>query len=130
MGRIRAIGHRRALIGVIAVAALALAACMRTNPPRPPVPPAAFSVSTAPLVASFTDQSTGVIDTRSWDFGDGESSTDQSPNHTYATHGDYVVTLTVTGPGGTDTETQTVNIKPPAPVASFTAEPPSSARCP
>ncbi len=36
-----------------------------------------------------------------------------------------MVTLTVTGPGGTDTETQTVNIKPPAPVASFTAEPPS-----
>ena len=61
MGRIRAFGQRRALIGVIAVAALALAACMPTNPPRPPVPTAAFSVSTAPLVASFTDQSTGVI---------------------------------------------------------------------
>ena len=125
MGRIREIGNRRALIGLMAVAALALAGCMRTNPPRPPVPTAAFSVSTAPLVASFTDQSTGTIDTRSWDFGDGESSTEQSPNHTFATHGDYVVTLTVAGPGGSDTETQTVNIKPPAPVASFTAEPPS-----
>jgi PKD repeat protein len=125
MGRIRAIGRRRALIGVIAVAALALAACMPASPPRPPVPTAAFSVSTAPLVASFTDQSTGVINSRSWDFGDGQTSTEQSPTHTYATHGDYVVTLTVTGPGGTDTETQTVPIKPPAPVASFTAEPPS-----
>jgi PKD repeat protein len=78
MGRIRAIGHGRALIGVIAVAALAGAGCMRTNPPRPPVPVAAFSVSTAPLVASFTDQSTSAIDTRSWDFGDGETSTEQS----------------------------------------------------
>ena len=125
MGRIRAIGHRRALIGVIAVAALALAGCMRTNPPRQPAPTAAFSVSIAPLVASFTDQSTGTIDTRSWDFGDGATSTEQSPTHPYATHGDYVVTLTLTGPGGTDTETQTVTIKPPAPVASFTAEPPS-----
>jgi PKD repeat protein len=125
MGRIRAFGQGRALLGVIAVAALALAACMPTNPPRPPVPTAAFSVSTAPLVASFTDQSTGVINTRSWDFGDGESSTEQNPNHTYATHGDYVVTLTATGPGGSDTETQTVAIKPPAPVASFAAEPPS-----
>ena len=125
MGRIRAIGHRRALIGVIAIAALALAGCMRTNPPRPPVPTAAFSVSTAPLVASFTDQSTGAVDTRSWDFGDGATSTEQNPTHPYATHGDYVVTLTVSGPGGTDTESQTVSIKPPAPVASFTAEPPS-----
>lgn len=123
MGRIRAIGHRRALIGVIAVAALALAGCMRTNPPRPRAPTAAFSVSTAPLVASFTDQSTGVINTRSWDFGNGETSAEKSPTHTYATHGDYVVTLTVTGPGGTDSETQTVAIKPPAPIASFTAEP-------
>ena len=125
MGRIRAIGHRRALIGVIAVAALALAGCMRTNPPRPPVPTAAFTVSTAPLVASFIDQSTGSIDSRSWDFGDGASSTDQNPTHDYANQGDYTVTLTVTGPGGSDTETQTVTIKPPAPVASFEAEPPS-----
>ena len=125
MGRIRAIGHRRALIGTIVVAALSLAGCMRTNPPRPPVPTATFSVATAPLVASFTDQSTGAVDTRSWDFGDGATSTEQNPTHPYATHGDYVVTLTVSGPGGADTESQTVTIKPPAPVASFTAEPPS-----
>jgi PKD repeat protein len=125
MGRIRAIGHRRALIGVLAVAALALAACMPTNPPRPPVPVATFSVSTAPLVASFTDESTGVINSRSWDFGDGQTSTEQSPTHTYATHGVYPVSLTVTGPGGTDTTSQDVTVNPPAPVASFTAEPPS-----
>jgi PKD repeat protein len=125
MGRIRAIGHRRALIGVIAVAALALAACMPANPPRPPVPTAAFSVSTAPLVASFTDQSTGVINSRSWDFGDGQTSTEQNPTHPYATHGVYPVSLTVTGPGGTDTTSQDVTVNPPAPVASFTAEPPS-----
>ncbi|HVD88784.1 MAG TPA: PKD domain-containing protein [Jatrophihabitantaceae bacterium] len=125
MGRIRAIGHRRALIGVIAVAALALAACMPANPPRPPVPTAAFSVSTAPLVASFTDQSTGVINSRSWDFGDGQTSTEQSPTHPYATHGVYPVSLTVTGPGGTNTTSQDVTVNPPAPVASFTAEPPS-----
>jgi PKD repeat protein len=126
MGRIRAIGHRRALVGVVAVAALALAACVRAPAPTPrPTPTAAFSVSAAPLVASFTDQSTGAIDTQSWDFGDGESSTEQNPNHTYATHGDYVVALTATAPGGSDTETQTVPIKPPAPVASFSVDPPS-----
>jgi PKD repeat protein len=126
MGRIRAFGHRRALIGVIAVAALALAACVPSNTPRPPVPPvAAFSVSTAPLVASFTDQSTGVVNTRSWDFGDSQTSTEQNPTHTYATHGLYTVSLTVTGPGGTNTAKQNVTVNPPAPAASFTSEPPS-----
>lgn len=125
MGRIGAFGRRRrALLVVTVLLALAAAACFR--PPRPPQPPhAAFSVSTAPLVASFTDQSSGTITSRSWDFGDGGSSTDQNPTHQYANHGDYTVTLTVTGRGGSDTETQTVTIKPPAPVASFTAEPPS-----
>src|SRR5215207_3994835 len=116
MGRIRANSHRRALVCVFAVAALALAACIPSNPPRPPVPPeAAFSVSTAPLVASFTDESTGVINSRSWDFGAGETSTEQRPTHTYATHGVYAVSLTVTGPGGTDTATQDVTVNPPAP---------------
>src|SRR2546423_9406747 len=120
MGRIRAFGHRRALIGVIAVAALALAACVPSNRPRPPVAPvAAFSVSTAPLVASFTDQSTGVVNTRSWDFGDSQTSAEQNPMHTYATHGSYTVSLTVTGPGGTNTATQNVTVNPPGPVASF-----------
>jgi PKD repeat protein len=125
MGRIGAFGRRRgALLGVTVLVALAMAACFRA--PRPPQPPqAAFSVSTAPLVASFTDESTGTITSRSWDFGDGASSTDQNPTHQYANHGDYTVTLTVTGPGGSDTETKTVTIKPPAPVASFAVEPPS-----
>jgi PKD repeat protein len=75
------------------------------------------------MVASFTDQSTGVVNGWSWDFGDGGTSTDQNPTHTYTAHGAYTVTLTVTGPGGSDTETQTVTINPPPPVASFTAQP-------
>jgi PKD repeat protein len=126
MGRIRAIGHRRALVGVIAVAVLALAACMPTNPPRPPVPTAAFSVSTAPLVASFTDQSTGVINTRSWDFGDGETSTEQSPTHTSAAHGDYTVTLTVNGPGGSDTASQQITVNAPNAAPSVMISSPES----
>jgi PKD repeat protein len=127
MGRIRAIGGRnRALLGLIAVAALALAACLPARPTPPPPPPeAAFSVTTAPMVASFTDESTGTIKLRTWDFGDGQTSTDTSPTHTYAVHGDYLVTLTVTGPGGTDTASQNVTVKPPPPVASFAFEPAS-----
>jgi PKD repeat protein len=127
MGRIGRTGARRwAFLGLIAIAGLALSACVPVRP-RPPTPPpeAAFAVSTAPLVATFTDQSTGVIKAWSWDFGDGETSTDQNPTHAYEVHGDYLVTLTVTGPGGSDTATQNVTVLPPAPVASFTVDPPS-----
>ena len=73
-------------------------------------PSADFSANpttgTAPLEVSFTDGSTGDIDTWSWNFGDGGTSTEQSPAHTYSDPGTYTVTLEVTGPGGSDTRTR------------------------
>ncbi len=62
---------------------------------------------TEPLTVNFTDQSAGAIAQWSWSFGDGSTSTAQNPTHTYATPGTYTVSLTVTGPGGTDTEIKT-----------------------
>ena len=58
----------------------------------------------APLLVSFTDASTGEITSRSWDFGDGTSSTVANPQHTYNVPGTYTVALTVEGPGGEDTK--------------------------
>ncbi|OGO00702.1 MAG: hypothetical protein A2Y59_05030 [Chloroflexi bacterium RBG_13_52_14] len=55
-----------------------------------------------PLTVQFTDQSVGEITSRSWNFGDGGTSTAQNPSHTYSTNGTYSVTLTVTGPAGSD----------------------------
>lgn len=47
-------------------------------------------------VVSFTDLSTGGnITARNWSFGDGQFSTEQNPVHSYTTHGDYTVSLTV-----------------------------------
>ena len=60
----------------------------------------------APLTVNFTDQSTGDITSWSWDFGDGSTSTMQNPSHTYTDSGTYTVSLTVTGPKGSDTETR------------------------
>jgi parallel beta-helix repeat protein len=63
-----------------------------------------------PLTVQFADQSTGVINTREWDFDDNGTvdSTAQSPAPwTYSEAGDYTVSLTVTGLGGSDTETKT-----------------------
>ncbi|HEX7687334.1 MAG TPA: LamG-like jellyroll fold domain-containing protein [Burkholderiaceae bacterium] len=58
---------------------------------------AAPTSGTAPLTVSFTDTSTrGRADTHLWDFGDGHTSTDASPTHTYGGQGTYSVTMTVT----------------------------------
>lgn len=62
----------------------------------------------APLSVAFTDLSTGAVDTWSWDFGDGGSSSAENPGHVYAAPGSYTVSLTASGPGGTDTRTSTM----------------------
>lgn len=55
----------------------------------------------APLVVSFTDQTTGNVASWSWDFGDGGSSDLQHPTHTYDKPGVYDVEMTITRPNGT-----------------------------
>ena len=48
-----------------------------------------------PLTVRFTDISTGNPTVWLWSFGDGNTSTDQSPIHTYTAPGNYTVGLTV-----------------------------------
>jgi PKD repeat protein len=71
----------------------------------------------APLEVQFTDTSTGNVTSRSWDFGDGSSSIAQNPAHTYTVPGTYTVSLTVDGPGGSDSESKTnyITVTHPAP---------------
>jgi len=45
-----------------------------------------------------------------WDFGDGETSTEVNPTHTYNEVGEYEATLTVTDEAGQTTDTVTVNV--------------------
>ncbi|MCJ8301757.1 immune inhibitor A domain-containing protein [Shewanella sp.] len=64
-----------------------------------PVPPVAgFTFSSSDLSVTFTDTTTGGEGamTYSWDFGDSQTSTAQSPSHTYASAGTYTVMMTVT----------------------------------
>lgn len=65
----------------------------------------------APLTVVFTNTSTGDFTTSLWDFGDGITSTLESPVHTFTTQGVYPVTLTATGPGGSDTELATIEVQ-------------------
>ena len=102
-----------------------------STPPAPPV--AAFSGTplsgNAPLSVKFTDASTGSITSRAWDFtNDGiVDSTEQSPTFVYTAAGTYTVNLTVSGPGGKDSEIKTAYVSvstPPAPpVAAFSGTP-------
>ncbi|MCP4715490.1 MAG: PKD domain-containing protein [Deltaproteobacteria bacterium] len=61
----------------------------------------------APQTVRFTDQSEGPVSIYVWDFGDGGTSEQQHPEHTYHTPGVYTVTLTVKGAGCSSTETKT-----------------------
>jgi PKD repeat protein len=71
----------------------------------------------APLQVSFTAETTGYIDTYAWQFGDNGTSSDQNPVHTYENSGWYSVTLTVTGPGGSNNKYKWRYIDATAPAA-------------
>jgi PKD repeat protein len=75
-------------------------------------PTATFTSSCTNLACSFTDTSTdpdGTIASRTWDLGNGQTSTAANPNVTYAAGGTYPVTLKVTDNGGA-TATTTKNV--------------------
>lgn len=84
----------------------------------------------APLTVQFTDNSTEITDKTAWlwNFGDGESSSDKNPSHTYSVEGNYTVTLMVINIYGDDTETAVIIVNTGTgyvPVANFTASPTS-----
>jgi len=90
-------------------------------PPTPtPAPVAAFVVSPSNGIAAqtvfvFTNQSSGSITSVSWNFGDGATSTATAPTHTYGFAGQYTITLSVTGSGGTSSVQHAVSVANPAP---------------
>jgi len=57
----------------------------------------------APTTIHFTDQSTGNPETYLWNFGDGEISVVQNPQHTYRRPGTYTASLTVSRGNETST---------------------------
>ncbi|WP_196139567.1 S8 family serine peptidase [Aliikangiella sp. G2MR2-5] len=93
-------------------------------------PEANFNYTASGLNVSFTDASTdndGSLISWSWDFGDGNTSSEQNPTHLYASSGNYVVVLTVSDDqGASDSATQTVSLndgnnQTPTSSFSFTA---------
>ncbi|MCB9234831.1 MAG: PKD domain-containing protein [Bacteroidia bacterium] len=58
-----------------------------------------FSFSVSSFQATFTNSSQGPWTVSSWDFGDGATSSLNSPTHTYAAAGTFTVCLVVSGSG-------------------------------
>jgi PKD repeat protein len=74
-------------------------------------PMADFDFEIENLTVSFENTSVGGLEF-SWDFGDGNQSNEENPEHTYAGAGNYEVKLTVTSFSCGSTIEQTVNIQP------------------
>jgi len=75
-------------------------------------------------VATFTDTSSNTPTSWSWTFGDGGASTSRNPTRTYASSGNFVVSLTATNAGGSSVSQQTISVTGSGaagvPVANFT----------
>lgn len=65
----------------------------------------------SPLTVQFSDLSSGSINSWYWDLGDGTNISDRNPLHVFSSPGTYTVSLTVTGPNGSDTKIRTNYIK-------------------
>jgi len=79
----------------------------------PVLPAANFKANTtsgnAPLSVLFTDLSEGA-NSRSWNFGDGATSTEQNTTHVYSAAGTYTVNLTASNPNGTSSKTAAITV--------------------
>lgn len=74
------------------------------------VPATSFIFSISNLTVNFTDGSSFNPTSWSWDFGDGATSTQQNPSHTYTTGGSYPVKLTASNNCGSRDYIDTLRI--------------------
>ena len=122
---------RRPRTAAAVIAALASAGVLATQvlavPPvadftvEPGVPDVGDAVA---FDSTVTDEDADDTFSYAWDFGDGDTASDEDPSHGYTTPGTKTVTLTVTdAPGGETTEvTKTVRVNAP-PNAAFDFDP-------
>ena len=82
-------------------------------------PTAGFDFQTDELTVSFADNSSSLVETWFWTFGDGGTSTAENPTHDYATGNLYTVCLTVTNECGSEQICQEVAVNCAAPQALF-----------
>ena len=77
-------------------------------------PQASFNTTMNAYTVDFTDTSwdnDGEVMSWNWHFGDGTTSTEQSPQHTYPANGNYAVQLTISDGEDTSAASKTIRIK-------------------
>ena len=84
---------------------------------RPTPPIAGFTANptsgAAPLTVAFTDASTANTTSWAWDFGDGGTSNQQNPTHTFNGVGSFLVRLTASNAQGGNSTTTTITTTAP-----------------
>jgi PKD repeat protein len=85
------------------IAAVNFSSCKKDS--AEPQPFVFYSVSVDGATVTFTNKSEGTTSYK-WDFGDGTTSTDESPVHTYPGKGKYVPTLYATTADGVTVKRQ------------------------
>lgn len=124
---------KKILIVVVSIALLTglLSGCTEENAPdgeepeptpENTAPEALFTFEIDGFMVNFTDGSSDADDdnlTYSWDFGEGNTSTEKNPSYTYVANGTYPVVLTVSDETEEATYPQTVIIGNVAPIAAF-----------
>jgi TolB protein len=73
-------------------------------------PTAHFVISVTDLTVAFTSAATGEDLYYSWDFGDGNTSLEKDPTHTYLAGGSYAVVHSVSNEGGDATYEELVSV--------------------
>lgn len=108
-------------LGLTLLGGLVLTGCRKDDPEDPADVVATFQYEISAenwAEVAFTNYSQNAS-SYAWDFGDGNTSTDESPVHTYAGGGTYDVTLTATGATGSASRTETINIVDPNTAGQF-----------
>ena len=94
-------------LGLVLALGLFMSGCGEDTPPAPTIK---LYVTIDGFTVNIAAEATNA-DTWSWDYGDGTTSDSIGSNtHTYAEGGDYTITCTVTGEGGSATATEAVQI--------------------
>lgn len=119
---------QRMWVALVAVSAMLMAAAIGVDTAGAGDPQVNFQVDQprggVPLTVTFRNTSNdgdGDIVGFFWEFGDGQTSADENPTHTYHVPGEYDVRLTVTdrqGNVGAKTDTGAVTVDPPGLVAA------------
>jgi PKD repeat protein len=102
---------RATFVIAILVLSIGMLSGCQEKPPENRAPAADFTYSSEGRLVIFTDTSTdpdGDQLSYRWDFGDGETSTEENPAHTYESNGTYVITFNVTDGEASNQTEQTI----------------------